>query len=361
MKKQKEPNQKSSHLNITVLWLLLFIVAWSIFPACSDKAPEGESTANNLLATINGAPVTRADLEGELADQLAKLELDYEKNKTQLLAAGLTKHIHDQLLKKEAAARGTSTQALLMDEVGRAQITDEDVERWHQQNSPRVGGRSFEEVAPQIRQFLNQQAQSEQRDNFMKQLEQKNNVVYLLEPFRVDVPSENSPALGSEDAPVTIVEFSDFECPYCQNFASTLKAVKTNYGDKVRLVFMQFPLGNHPNAKKAAEAALCANEQGRFWEMHDLLFAERDRLQVDQLKEKAKRLELAPDAFNDCLDSDRYAEQVQKEQQAGSAVGVTGTPAAFVNGRPLPAGAIPYEAVSSVVDEELERSNSRNR
>jgi len=302
--------------------------------------------------------VTRSDLEGELEAQLAKLELDFQKNKTQLLTDNLTKHIHDRLLETEANARGTSTQAVLMDEVGKIEITDEDVEKWYQQNRQRVGGRSMEQVAPQIRQFLNQQAQAEKRDSLMKQLEQKNDVVYLLEPFRVDVPSENSPALGAEDAPVTIVEFSDFECPYCERFASTLKAVKTNYGDKVRLVFMQFPLENHPNAQKAAEAALCASEQGRFWEMHDLLFSERDRLQVDQLKEKAVRLQLTPDAFNDCLDSNRYSEQVQNEKKAGMAAGVTGTPAAFVNGRPLPSGAIPYEAVTSVVDEELERSNN---
>jgi protein-disulfide isomerase len=132
----------------------------------------------------------------------------------------------------------------------------------------------------------------------------------------------------------------------------TLEQVKQNYGDKVRLVFRQFPLNIHPNAQKAAEASLCANDQGKFWEMHDLMFAAQRQLTVENLKEKAQRLELDTAAFGQCLDSDKYAAQVQADLEAGMQAGVTGTPAMFINGIPI-SGAVPYEQLAQVIDAEL--------
>jgi len=152
---------------------------------------------------------------------------------------------------------------------------------------------------------------------------------------------------------VTIVEFSDFECPYCSRVIPALEQVLDTYGDQVRLVFRQFPLNNiHPNAQKAAEASLCANDQGKFWEMHDLMFKEQRSLELEQLKEKAARLELDVEAFNECVDSSKYAEAVMSDQEAASRVGVSGTPALFINGRFL-SGAQPYEQLAVVIDAEL--------
>ena len=142
-----------------------------------------------------------------------------------------------------------------------------------------------------------------------------------------------SPSLGKPDAPVTVIEFSDYQCPFCQRFsATTLPALRKDYIDtgKVRYVFRDFPLDSiHPQARKAAEAGHCAGEQGKYWEMHDALFKNR-ALMVDNLKGFARDLGLNVDAFNTCLDEGKYANVVSEHQAAGSAVGVTGTPSFFV-------------------------------
>ena len=142
------------------------------------------------------------------------------------------------------------------------------------------------------------------------------------------------PGLGKPDAPVTVVEFSDYECPFCQrHFANTLPALKKDYIDagKVRYVFRDFPLDSiHPQARKAAEAAHCAGEQGKYWEMHDRLFKNQRALMVDNLRGFARDLGLKVEDFNSCLDQGKYATTVSEDLAAGSAVGVTGTPTFFI-------------------------------
>jgi protein-disulfide isomerase len=175
----------------------------------------------------------------------------------------------------------------------------------------------------------------------------------LLEPPRTQVAA-TGPSKGPDNAPITIVEFSDFECPFCSRVNPTLAQVQQNYGDKVRIVFRQFPLAMHPNAQKAAEASLCAHDQGKFWQMHDLMFAQQKELGVDQLKAKASQLGLDTESFNQCLDSGEYADQVRTDMADGTAAGVSGTPAMFVNGVPI-SGAVPYEQVAAMIDDELDR------
>lgn len=160
---------------------------------------------------------------------------------------------------------------------------------------------------------------------------------------------------GSFDAPVTLVEFSDFECPFCAKFAPTLDKILSDYKGKVRLVYKYYPLSFHPNAQKAAEAAECASEQGKFWEYHDKLFANLDNgFSVDNFKQWAGDLDLNTAKFNKCLDSDKYADKVQADSQEGSEKGVSGTPATFVNGE-LVSGALPYASFKQVIDKLLEQ------
>lgn len=178
--------------------------------------------------------------------------------------------------------------------------------------------------------------------------------VYPLDIVRVPVAA-TGPSRGPQTAPVTIVEFADFQCPFCARLQPTLEQLIAKYGDKVRLVFRQFPLQFHTHAQKAAEASLCAWEHGKFWEMHDAMFENQQALYVDSLKAKAAALGLNADAFNSCLDSGKYADQVQRDLDDGAAAGVSGTPAIFINGRFL-SGTVPLEQLSQIVDDELRRS-----
>ncbi len=178
----------------------------------------------------------------------------------------------------------------------------------------------------------------------------------LFEPYRVPLDNEGAPALGPDDASVTMTEFSDFQCPYCGQFFPTVKRLEEEFGDDLKIVFRQFPLNVHPHAQKAAEASLCAPDQGKFWEMHDLMFLEQDRLSVADLKEKASRLGMDQQEFDDCLDSGRHVERIQEDQKEGTRVGVDGTPAIFLNGVPLPGGAVSYEVAAKAIREAIDRA-----
>ncbi|MFQ5789131.1 MAG: thioredoxin domain-containing protein [Acidobacteriota bacterium] len=339
-------------------WFCTLLLAWVVLGSLACWEDNARREPTDVLATIDGSPVTMAEVEELADDELSRLQFDYERKRHQLLEKTLENLVHDRLLEDEAEHHGISKQALLMDALGRVQVTEADVNAWYEQNRARLAQGNKERLFPQIRQLLYQQAQSEARGKLLRRLEEENNVVYILEPFRVKLANDGAPALGPEHAPVTVVEFSDFECPYCKRFSSTLDQIKNDYGDQVRIVFRQFPLQIHANAQKAAEASLCAEEQDRFWDMHDLLFTEQKQLQVTELKEKAGRLGLDTNAFNRCLDSGRYETRVAADLQDGSAAGVSGTPAVFVNGRPVPGGAVPYQTMADVIQDELQRIKS---
>jgi len=157
---------------------------------------------------------------------------------------------------------------------------------------------------------------------------------------------------GDKNAKLTLIEYSDFQCPYCSKHVPTIEKILQDYKGKVRVVFRHFPLSFHANAQKAAEAAECAGEQGKFWEMHDKMFADQSALSIDNLKSDARTLGLNTSKFNDCLDSGKYTDKVKKQMAEGSAGGVTGTPATFV-GDQLVKGAVPYETFKAVVESKL--------
>jgi protein-disulfide isomerase len=341
---------------LSLIGALVLIVALAFWlPACSAQPAKGKTNAagsGQVIATVAGQPVTEAEVRAKASDAFKQLEREYQTNQHQLLDTQLHQTVQDRLLEAEAKAKGVTKEQLLAD-VKPAEVTDADVDAFYEQNKAQIP-RPKEQVAPQIRQYLQQQRQTESRSNFFKQLEAKYKVEYKLEPMRTEVAAAGFPARGPETAPVTIVEFSDFQCPFCSRVVPTLEQVRAKYGDRVRLVFRQFPLGIHPNAQKAAEAALCAKDQGKFWEMHDAMFKDQQGLAVDGLKAKAAAVGLKADEFNACLDSGKKADEVKRDMEAGTQAGVNGTPAMFINGR-LISGAVPIDQITTVIDDELSR------
>jgi protein-disulfide isomerase len=169
---------------------------------------------------------------------------------------------------------------------------------------------------------------------------------------RVEVSVDDDPFKGEENAPVTIIEFSDYQCPFCKKVEPTINQIIETYGDKIRFVYRDFPLGFHKYAQKAAEAAECADEQGKFWEYHDKLFENQQAINIENMKQWAKDLNLDSSKFDECLDSGKYASEVQKDFEDGQAIGVSGTPTFFINGQRL-VGAQPFSAFKAVIDDEL--------
>jgi protein-disulfide isomerase len=323
---------------------------WSTDRAVADKTP---ASSDDVLAVVGSVEIRVADLEE--ANSQGFLEL--ERNRHELLENTLDGVVRDTLLELEAAAVGVTVDELTANEVDAnvPEPTDGEVDVFYEARKADLQGQPKEAIAPRIREYLAAQARQRVYMDYIDSLRKKYEVTTYLEPMRLEVASDGFPAKGPEGAPVTIVEFSDFECPYCSRVVPTLEQVTETYGDKVRLVFRQFPLHQiHPNAQKAAEASLCANEQDSFWEMHDTMFREQKALSVEQLKEKAARLGLETDAFNECLDSGRFADQVMADVEEGRGAGVTGTPAMFINGRFL-SGAQPFESIAKVIDDELAR------
>jgi protein-disulfide isomerase len=176
-----------------------------------------------------------------------------------------------------------------------------------------------------------------------------------IQPTKLKIDIDDDPMKGSKNAPVTIVEFSDFQCPFCGRFfTQTLPSIEKEYIDtgKVKFVYRDFPLGFHPNAQPAAEAAECANEQGKFWEYHDEIFKNQEQLSSDLYIQLAEELSLDVEKFKKCVEAGKYKQEVQDDFDYGKSVGVTGTPAFFINGIKI-VGAQPFENFKKIIDAEL--------
>ncbi len=334
-------------MNRRILGALALVTVAAVAAAQQKPAAETAEPA----AIVAGQPIERSAVDELVRPQL----LDVRAREYQLRSKALDQLVADALIAKEAAARGTTVEALEKSEVlAKVSVGDAEVRALYEANKGRLGAASEAEGLKRIRELVEEQRQNERRRAFADELRAKYPVKVLLEPFRVPVETGDAPARGNPTAPVTVVEFSDFQCPFCERARPTVARVREVYGDKVRWVFRHFPLGFHENAQKAGEAAACAGDQGRFWEMHDRLWATNSKLAVSDLKADAAALGLDTSAFDRCLDSGRHADVVQRDQEAGASYGVSGTPAFFVNGRPL-VGAQPFEEFQRVIDAELQR------
>ena len=331
-------------------WALL---ATLLFAPGAIDALQAAENPDEPIAMVGKEPVLRAELEAAVAAELRQIDQRVARERAALLQSRLEEVVDSRTLAVEAAAQGITVEQL-MTQMAPAPVTDADVDAFYEENKSRIPPTTTkEQVGPQIRTYLEQGRTQTARQEFLAALRTKHAVKILLGPPRVEVAA-TGPSRGPASAPVTLIEFSDFQCPFCARINPSLEQVLAKYGDKVRLVFRQFPLGFHANAQKAAEASLCAEQQGRFWQLHDAMFKNQGELAVEQLKAKAAGLGMDATTFGRCLDEGRFAAAVQADLEDGQAAGVEGTPALFVNGRFIN-GAVPFEDIAKVIDDELAR------
>ncbi len=305
--------------------------------------------ADDVVATVGDMKITRAQLEDEIRAKL--IELDNQRYDA--LREGLDGMIAQELLKREAAARGTTPEALTTEEIEKKapEPSDADIQKVYDENKAQLGGQTLEQIKPRIVQYLKGQKQDERRTAFIAELKKKYPTSVALKPPVVDVAAAGRPERGPKNASVTIIEFSDYQCPFCQKAEDVVDQVMKTYADKVRLVYRDYPLPFHPNARPASEAAACANAQGKFWEYHAKLF-HGDGLEPEKLKTYADQVGLDRKKFDDCLEKKPFKAEIDKDVKDGEKAGVNGTPAFFINGRML-SGAQPFEKFKEVIDDEL--------
>ncbi len=332
------------------LALLVLALMPDVPSAISADAPGAEA-----VAEVNGDAITVKDLERALGAKLSNLEEQIYSLKRQALEA----LIADRLLTQEAARRGISVSALVDTEVTAKvePVADADVDAAYQAYKARLPG-SEAAGRVQMRALLKQQKTAARRAAFVSSLREQGNVAVRLQPpaiVRVAVSTDGAPVRGAAEAPVTIVEFSDYHCPFCKRAQATIKQLLERYPGKIRHVYRDFPVdGLHPQARRAAEGARCAHEQGKFWDYHDVLFASTPEAAPSDLRKYAELLALDVPAFEKCVSAGTHREAVQRDIDEGRRLGVSGTPAFFINGRPL-TGAQPVETFARVIEEELAR------
>jgi len=348
-------------MNVSRFFAPAALAAFALACACTKPAATassapgatGATAPDKVVATFNGGQITAGELEKEVRPQIADLENKmYQARKQTLEQMAMEK-----IVKAEATKAGLSEQDWMRKRVESAPVQPP-TEAQERQFYDRLksGGQippdtTFESIKDRIGQALVNQQRQSQVQQVVAELQKQANLKLDLPQPRIQVAAEG-PARGPKDAKITIVEFSDFECPYCGAAHDTVEQVMTTYAGKVRLVYRQFPLSFHPHAAKAAEASLCAADQGKFWEYHDVLFKNQKKLEPTELKAHASEVGLDGQKFGQCLDSGDKKKAVDADQQAGLAAGVGGTPAFFINGIFLN-GAQPIDEFKKVIDAEL--------
>jgi protein-disulfide isomerase len=340
---------------VSVLALFLAALSGCMRPAAQQSRAQAPT---EVVAIVGSKSITLAEVDERALQKstgsFGGMKLSQALYEARRLA--IDELIDDTLLTEDAKARSLDAATIIEREITSkvAEPTSADIELWFQQNQDRVQGATLDQARGPIQAFLLQQRTLAARQQYLDALRLKTMVRVTLEPPRQTIAAANRPAQGPESAPIELIEFSDFQCPFCLSAFPTVKQVLSTYGDRIRFVYRHYPLANHPRARPAAEAAQCADEQGRFWAYHDRLFADQTQLDDADLKRHAAELGLDAAQFNACYDSRKYTADIDADVEAGNEAGVSGTPAFYINGRML-SGAQPFEAFKRIIDEELAR------
>jgi len=309
------------------------------------------------IAYIGERPIGAAEVEARIKARLFKSRQEtYD-----LQIEGIREVAFETMLEQEAAKAGLSRDAYFKREATDkvAEPRDEEVQQVLNAYRARLP-KSDDEARAEVRRFLRERNAAQAAETLKSSLLARARLRITLAPPRLDVPVEkDDPVVGSASAPVTLVEFSDFQCPYCQRAQTVLKQLRGEYGDRLRMAFKQLPLGIHAQARFAAEVALCANDQGKYWEAREWLFSRRDGATPDSAKQWAAGAALDAAAFGTCVDTHAHAATIDADLALAETLATASTPAFFINGRMI-AGARPVEAFREVIDDELARATPRD-
>jgi protein-disulfide isomerase len=300
----------------------------------------------NVVAEVGGVKITMSDLEHDESAKLLSAQYTYY----QVEARALNDLIDKKLLEQKAKSENITVDQLIDREIkGKVKDPTEDQMKVYYEG---VGtDQPYEAVRDKILEKIRQLRTSKAREAYLAGLRVQTTVSITLAPPTANVESEAAEGGSGDKGKLTLVEFADYECPYCQKVAAAVNKLRADMGDKINFTYKDFPLPMHARAEKAAEAARCAGEQGKFWEYHDEIFHSKE-LDVDQLKAQAHALNLNTTDFDKCLDTGAEADAIDKDRKEGQKLGISGTPSFFINGHYL-SGALDYASLRQIVDQQL--------
>ncbi|HKG12685.1 MAG TPA: thioredoxin domain-containing protein, partial [Pyrinomonadaceae bacterium] len=304
-------------------------------PTAEVKPPATEADRARVLVTVNGRQITAGELEEDLHPLIAQTQ-----EQVYLLRKNdVDQRVNDILLSQEAQKRGVTERALLESEIVSKVpvVTEAQAQEFYNKNRERLGGANFPETKYQIIEFMQSEEQRKLESALVGRLRNAATVQTFITPppapvYKIAI--DDQPMKGNPEASVTVVEFTDYQCPNCAAVHPVVERLVTEYGDRVRFVVRDFPLSSlHADAQKAAEAAEAAREQGKYWDFTAILFRNQSSLKPAQLKQYAQVLGLDVAKFGAALDSGRFADKIQRDLNDGERIGVSGTPTFFVNGK----------------------------
>jgi protein-disulfide isomerase len=336
--------------------IIVFYIAMSLALCCdclnlpAGKAQEPQTPQPVTVAVAAGHRISDLDLENAVGDRLIRLKTEEYNQQLNILNT----LVNCLLLQAAASDRHITLQQYVSDEITSAakEPLDPELRAIYEVERGRYRDLSEQEALGKIADAMREQRIAGRTEEVLKSLRQQYRVDLKLTPPRLKMPVSLGPTMGPENTAVQIVEFSDFQCLYCAQAASTLRRLQALYPGRVRMVFKHYPLPIHPNASKASEAAACAGDQGRFWEMHDELFANHDRLDSERFRQLAQVLRLDVEQFDKCLNSGEKRGVWSQDVHEGNERGVSSAPTFFVNGRLL-VGARSEAMFREIIDEEL--------
>jgi len=335
---------------------LAALLATALACGGSDSAKQSAGTApasdNSVVAKLNGKDILASDLDSWIKEDLFKREVaDKPASEAYEVRSQAIESLIDERLLNDAAAKANKKpEDFLTDQIkAMGPVSDDEVKAFFDENRQRLPPEaSLDAFAARIRSHL----ESQRPDKVRTELRKSAQIALLMQPPRVNVDA-TGPSRGPADAPVTVIEFSDYQCPFCKRAEPTVLALLQKYPTQVRLVYRHMPLdGLHPRARAAAIAAVCAEAQGKFWEYHDALFQNQQALGDSDLEKYAADLGLDKEKFKTCRQDPASETRVNVDATAARAAGLTGTPAFFVNGI-LISGARPIEDFTRWIDQEI--------